>query len=190
MNSVRAHHRILVAVALIATAACASGRKYRDPNMDFGAVKSVAVLPFANLTRETGASERVRDVLGNALLASGAVYVLPQGEVARGPGRVGVANPSAPSIEEVVKLGQTLKVDAVVTGVVKEYGEVRSGSAASNVCAFSVQLLETATGRVVWAASTTRGGIGLADRLFGGGGAPLNGVTEAAVDDVVAKLVK
>jgi len=158
--------------------------------MDFGSVKTVAVLPFQNLSRDSLAGERVRDVFTNTLLATGAVYVLPQGEVARAIARTGVANPTAPSVEEVTKLGQGLKVDAIITGVVKEYGEVRSGSAVANTCSVSTQMLETATGKVVWSASTTRGGVGMGDRLLGGGGAPLNDVTEAAVHDLLDKLLK
>lgn len=176
---------------LAALVACASpGQKYTDRNMDFGAVKTVAVLPFANLSRDNLAGDRVREVFANMLLATGAVYVLPQGEVARGLGRAGVVNPQAPSVEEAVKLGTVLKVEAVLTGVVKEYGEVRSGSASGNVASITVQMVETSTGKVVWSGSTTKGGITLGDRMLGGGGAPLNDVTEAAVNDLLDKLLK
>jgi hypothetical protein len=147
-------------------------------------------MPFTNLSRDTLAGERVRDVFANALLATGAVYVLPQGEVARTVSRVNVPSPATPSGDDVVKLCQALKADAVITGVVKEYGEIRSGSAQSNVASLSVQMLEGSTGKVVWAAATTKGGIGMGDRLLGGGGEPLNDVTEAAVDDLIRKLLK
>ena len=46
---------------------------YRDPNMDFGSIQTVAVMPFANLARDPVVAERVRDVFINRLLASGAV---------------------------------------------------------------------------------------------------------------------
>ena len=41
---------------------------YRDPNMDFGSIKTVAVMPFANLARDQVVAERVRDVFINRLL--------------------------------------------------------------------------------------------------------------------------
>lgn len=162
---------------------------YRDPNMDFGLIQTVAVMPFANLTREPAVSDRVRDVFINRLLSTGAVYVLPVGEVARGINKVGIAGPSAPTAEEVVKLGAFLKSDAVITGVVREYGEVRSGTTSANVISMSIQLMEAGTGKVVWSASSTRGGIGMLARLFGGGGQPLNKVTEQAVDALFDKLL-
>lgn len=188
-------HRLANAtlVALLAAVgACAhgSGQRYQDKNMDFGSIHSVAVLPFANLSRDGLAGERVRDVFSNMLLATGALYVVPQGEVARGVTRAGIAMPQAPSIEEMTKLGVALKAEGIITGVVREYGEVRSGSATGNVVSMSVQLFETATGRLVWAGATTKGGVTFGDRLIGGGGAPLNDVTESAIDDLLNKLFK
>jgi hypothetical protein len=118
------------------------------------------------------------------------VYVLPQGEVARALGRLSVVSYAAPSLEEATKLCQQLKADALITGVVREYGEVRSGTASSNVASVSVQMLEGTTGKVIWSASTTRGGVNLGDRMLGGGGAPLNDVTEQAVGDLLDKLLK
>jgi hypothetical protein len=162
---------------------------YRDPNMDFGSIKTVAVLPFSNLTRDSVVSERVRDVFINRLLASGAVYVLPVGEVARGLTKLEIQNPTAPTSEEIVKLGGLLKVDAVFTGVVREYGEVRSGTTTANVISLSVQLIETGTGRVVWSGASTKGGISFWDRLIGGGGQPLNKVTADAIDALFDKLL-
>ena len=178
-------------VLLALLAACSgAGHEFHDKEMDFGAVRSVAVMPFANLTRDNLAGERVRDVFANMLLASGVVYVQPQGEVLRIISTVGVGLPTAPSVEEVVKLGKALKADAVITGVVKEYGEVRSGSASSNIVAVSVQMIETGTGKTVWYASSTKGGFTFSDRLLGGGGTPINDVTEAASRDLIHKLFK
>jgi hypothetical protein len=157
--------------------------------MDFGSIQTVAVLPFSNLARDPVVAERVRDVFINKLLASGAVYVLPVGEVARGIAKLEIQNPPAPTSEEIVKLGALLKVDAVFTGVVREYGEVRSGTTTSNVISLSIQLIETGTGRVVWSGSSTKGGISFWDRLVGGGGQPLNRVTEQAIDALFDKLL-
>jgi len=181
--------RLILLPVLISAAACASTNgDYRDQNMDFGSIYTVAVLPLANYSREPQAAERVRDVYITMLLASGGVYVLPTGEVAKGISVVGLANPTAPSKEEIIKLGSRIKVDGIITGAVREYGEVRSGNSAANVLSLSMQLTEVQTGKIVWAGASTRGGIGFADRLFGGGGDPLNDVTEKAVHDVIKQL--
>jgi len=179
---------------LMTVFACSRGRTdsttYIDPNMDFGTIKSVAVMPFLSLAKDPVVAERVRDVFINRLLATGAVYVVPVGEVARGIVRAELQNPSVPSPEEAVKLGGLIKVQALITGTVREYGEVRSGTAASNIISVSVQMIETETGKVVWTASSTRGGVNIWDRLFGGGGTPMNKVTEKAVNDLISRLLK
>lgn len=181
---------VLISSALLMSCATSNSDHYIDPNMDFGAIKTIGVLPFSNLTRDMIVSERVRDVFINSLLSTGAVYVLPTGEVARGVARAEIQNPAAPSAEEVVKLGQVIKVQAVITGVVREYGEVRSGTTSANIISLSLQMIETETGKVVWTASSTQGGISLWDRLLGGGGQPMNLITERAVHDLINKLFK
>jgi hypothetical protein len=180
----------MVLVAWIVASCASSGTKYHDVNMDFGAVKTVAVLPFANLSRDNVAGERVRDVFTNMLLATGAMYVMPNGEVARGLNRIGVQNPTAPSAEEVSKLGGLLKCDAIIGGVVKEYGEVRSGTSTANIVSASIQMYEVASGKIVWSASSTKGGVSMANRLFGSGGSPANDVTESLVNDLLDRLFK
>ncbi len=185
--------RSLLFFVLLLVAACAptvTSSVYRDPNMDFGAIQVVAVMPFQNLSRDNVAADMVRDVFINRLLSTGAVYVLPVGEVARGVARTDIQAPATPSPEEVVKLAATLKSQAVITGVVREYGEVRSGTSAASVVSISVQMFEGQTGKTVWTASSTRGGIRVVDRLFGGGGRPMNDVTRDAVNDVIQRLFK
>lgn len=185
------YRRVLSAVLLALLTSCAPAvtrSVYRDPKMDFGAIQTVGVMPFHNLSRESTAAERVRDVFINQLLSTGAVYVVPVGEVARAVARAETQSPATPAPEDVIKLGGLLKAQGIITGAVHEYGEVRSGSSSANVIAVSVQLLETQTGRIVWTASSTRGGIDVWDRLLGGGGRPMNDVTRAAVNDLVGKL--
>lgn len=187
-----AFHLLLITLFLLLSS-CASyqaGGTFHDPNMDFGAIQTVAVMPFSNLSREQLAAERVRNVFITALLSTGSMYVIPPGEVARGISRSGITEPTNPSPEDVVKFAGIVKVDAVITGVVREYGEVRSGTTAANAISMSMQMFEAQTGKVVWSASTTKGGISMGDRLLGGGGRPMNEITESAVGDLLDKLFK
>ena len=180
---------LIVTVVLMSMLACAGGGdKFRDPNMDFGSIQTVAVLPFANLSRDQMAGDRVRDVFVIALLATGGVYVIPAGEVAKGVGLAGMVNPTAPSSAEVIKFAPLIKANAVITGVLREYGEVRSGNSTANVISLSLQMMDAQTGQVIWSVSTTKGGIGIKDRLLGGGGEPLNNITEKAIGDLINQL--
>ena len=184
---------VVTVVALALLTACGSAitrAVYRDPNMDFGAIQTVGVMPFQNLSRDNLAADRVRDVFINRLLSTGALYVTPVGEVARAASRSEIQSPAAPASDEVIKLGGLLKAQAIITGVVQEYGEVRSGSSSANLISISVQMLEAQTGKAVWTASSTKGGISAWDRLFGGGGQPMNDVTRDAVNDLIQKLFR
>lgn len=177
---------------LLALIGCATpggaDASFHDPNMDFSLIQSLAVLPFGNLTPSARASDRVRDVFMTMLQSTEALYVIPPGEVARGISRIGLKDPTEPTAEEVIGLARNLEADVVLTGTVLEYGEVRSASASANVISVSVQMMEATTGRVVWSASATRGGIGASKRLFGGGGEPMNTVTSKAVEDLLNAL--
>ena len=181
----------IFALLLFAMAACAwstSSTSYHDPSMDFSALRTIAVMPFVNLTRDKQAAERVRDTFTNNLLSTGALYVIPSGEVARGISRTGIVNAAEPSSEEIAKLAAIIKADAVITGVVREYGQVRSGSSSANVISLSMQMIEVQSRKVVWTASSSKGGISMGDRLLGSGGKPMNQVTEAAIDDIINQL--
>jgi hypothetical protein len=145
-------------------------------------------MQFKNLTTDEDAAERVRDAFMGMLLATEAIYVLPAGEVDRGISRIGLRNPEAPTTEQIKALSGVLNVQAVITGVLREYGAVRSGTTTSNVVSLSLQMIETDTGTVVWSASSTKGGISMMDRLVGGGGKPMNEVTEEVLDDLLDKL--
>ena len=179
------HTKLVLSCFLVALAGCAGSDVFVEPNMDFGSLRTVAVLPFQNLSTMDEAAERVRDTFMGRLLASEAVYVLPPGEVARGISKLPRFAPEGPSAEQIKQLSTILEVDAIFTGVVREYGTVRSGATSANVVSVSVKMLETTNGLVVWSASSTKGGISVWDRLFGGGGEPMNTVTVEAVDDLL-----
>jgi TolB-like protein len=181
-------NQVFFSLLLILLVGCAGDDVFFEPNMDFGSVRSVAVLPFQNLSNEDEAAERVRDTFMGMLLATGALYVVPPGEVARGLSKLPRFPPQGPAIEQIKQLSTILEVDAIFTGVVREYGTVRSGTTSANVISVSVDMFETTDGLIVWSASSTKGGIGVRDRLFGGGGAPMNTVTVRAVDDLLDKL--
>jgi len=182
---------LAAALSLVVLAACGARSQevtYHDPNMDFSLVRSVAVMPLANFSRQSTAADRVRDVLMNMLQATGAMYVMPSGEVARGVDRLAIEDPTSMTGDEIVSLAKNLGVDAVIVGSVREYGEIRSGTSNSNAISISMQMMEAETGRVVWNAASTRGGVGTTERLFGGGGQPMNAVTQEAVNDLLDQL--
>ncbi len=75
---------LLVGALLSLPVSAGAAGVFHDTSMDFGSIRTVAVLPLVNLTREQQASDRVRDVFVTALMANSGIYVVPSGEVARG----------------------------------------------------------------------------------------------------------
>src|ERR1700687_2372223 len=104
---------LLLAGVLLFCPACASvpgpSDVFHDSSRDFASVRTVALMPLTNLSRDTQAGDRVRDVFANMLMANSGIYVIPPGEVARGIGNAGIANPTSPTPEEVVKLCKVIK---------------------------------------------------------------------------------
>jgi hypothetical protein len=50
--------------------------------------------------------------------------------------------------------------------------------------------VEAQTGKVVWTGSSSKGGINVWQRLFGGGGQPMNKITVEAVNELINGLLK
>jgi len=94
--------------------------------MDFGSIQTVAVMPFINLTRRTWPAKG-SGCLHDDAPGDGGVYVIP-------PVRWGGGSPADPRTPgfaisgEVVKFAKNVNADAVFTGTLSEYGEVRSGT--------------------------------------------------------------
>jgi len=182
---------LAVVLLLLVSLGCGGKKQkvtYHDANMDFGLVQSVAVMPFDNLSPTGQAGQRTRDVFMTMLQATGAMYVIPSGEVERGIGRSAIDQPAEPTPENVVELARIVSADAIITGTLREYGQVRSGTNTGNVISLSLQMMEAETGKIVWSASSTKGGISAGSRLVGSGGKPMDLVTQEAVDDLLDKL--
>jgi len=184
--------RLALVVAVLALSACASGMaptRFTNPRFDFSFVERVAVVPFENLTNDAAAGPRVTRLVITELLASGAVDVVEPGEVQAALDRMG-ARITTPSTEQVVSLGETLGVQAVIIGTVTQSDTLRSGAVEIPVVTLDVHMLETETGAAVWAATHTEKASGMGARLLGTGGEPISETTRRCVRQVLRTLVQ
>jgi curli biogenesis system outer membrane secretion channel CsgG len=163
--------------------------RFTNPSFDFAFVERVAVVPFENLTNDTAAGARVTRLVITELLASGAVDVVEPGEVQAALDRMG-ARITTPSTEQVVSLGQTLGVQAVVIGSVTQSETLRSGAAEIPVVTLDVHMLETETGAAVWAATHTEKASSVGAKLLGTTGEPISETTRRCVRRVLRTLVQ
>ena len=182
---------ILLAASLL-PAGCSGNPKptrFTNPDFDFGFVERVAVLPFENLSSDRQAGARATRLMITELLASGALDVVEPGEVEAALGKFGT-RVTQPSKEQIVTLGETLGVQALILGSVTQSDVVRSGGSTIPVVGLDVHMVETETGAAVWAASTVTKGESFGARVLGTAGEPMSVTTRRAVRKAIATLVQ
>ena len=184
--------RLVVTAACVASVACSGAMRttrFTNPEFDFGYVEKVAVLPLENLSKDTQSGERATRLLITELLSSGAVDVVEPGELRAAVQKLKM-NPTTPTSAHVVALGKELQVQAVIIGSVAQSDNVRAGSVLVPVVTLDIHMLETETGRPVWAATHTEKGSGAGAALLGTGAEPISKTTRRCVRRAIATLVK
>ncbi len=181
--------KVLAAVAagaLLAAAGCSHAvTQYIHPNADLAALKSVAVLPFQNLSNERTSADKVQKIFISELLATGAFNVVEPGLVSKTLKAERIESTESLGPVELKRLGEELKADAVFLGTVVDYAENRTGTTPTPDVTIQLRLVECASGATVWSASRSRSGASASARLFGIGGESL---TETARDLVRQEL--
>jgi TolB-like protein len=176
----------------LAAAGCSANPKpteFTNPAFDFGFLERVAVLPFENLSSDRQAGARATRLLITEVLASGTLDVVEPGEVQAAIGQFGT-RVVQPSHEQIVALGESLGVQALILGTVTQSDLARSGSSTVPVVGLDVRMVEVETGTVVWAATVTVKGDNLAARVLGTPGQPVAETTRRAVRRVLRTLIE
>lgn len=163
--------------------------RFTNPRFNFGFVERVAVLPFENLSSDRQAGARATRLTMTELLASGAVDVVEPGEVQAALGQFGT-RVIQPSEEQIVALGESLGVQALILGSVTQSDILRSGASTTPVVGLDVRMVETETGAVVWAANATVKGASFGAKVLGSAGEPISVTTQRAVRQVLATLLE
>jgi TolB-like protein len=171
--------RALAPMCLLLLTSCATGgtTQYVHPNVDLAAVKTVAVLPFENLSQERTAGDKVHKVFVTELLATGAFEVVEPGQVLKTLRAERSESTEALGPAELKRVGQALKADGLFMGSVVDFADNRSGSTPAPEVTIQLRLVEVESGVTVWSTSRTKSGASMSARLFGVGGESL---TEAA----------
>ena len=181
----------IVLLTITALTACRStSTKYVHPKADLGAITTVAVLPFENLTPERAASDKVQKIFYLELLSLGVFEVAEPGQVTKTLRASGVTSPEALGLADFQRIGKELGVDGVFVGTVVDYAETRTGTTPTPEVTIEVRLVETQSGSTIWSTSHTRAGAGVSTRLFGLGGESLTEAARNVVRRELATLLK
>jgi TolB-like protein len=179
------------ALALVAgaLAGCApTVESFLHPEVDLGHVRRVAVLPFANLSEEDVADERLHSLFLTRLLAAQVLEVVETGAVREALGSLRLTAESTPTPAQLVALGAALGVDAVFAGTVEDYGVARGSRENLSRVTVSLTLTETQRGVLVWRAQAHASGASFWRRLFGTSERSLHEVSAAAIDRALETL--
>jgi len=177
---------------LLVTAACSSTTttKYLHPNMDLGAVKRVAVLPFETLVPDRSAGEKVQKIFLTELLALDAFEVVEPGQVAKVLKAERIDSIESLGPADFKRIADALKAQGLFLGTVVDYTESRSGATPSPEVTIQLRLVEAQSGVTVWSASRSRSGATASARLFGMGGQSLTQVSRQLIQEELSTLVK
>lgn len=186
----------LLLAGVFCLAGCAGripATEFTNPKFDFSFVERVAVLPLENLSNDRQAGMRATRLMITELLSSGAVDVVEPGEVETALAKLQVGLPgrsAQPSTEQILSLGRTLRVQAVIVGTVTQSEIMRSGAVTIPVVTLDAHMVETETGATVWAATQSEKGGSAGARFLGTGGQPISETTRRCVQRLIATLVE
>lgn len=182
----------LLLASCLLLAGCASGpRLYVNSAADLAYYKKIAVLPFANLSNERFAGERVMRGFVTELTMAERYQIVDPGEFLSALDKIG-GLPGSSGIVDPAKLKDAatqVGANAVLRGAVTEFRMERSGTSEIPVVAFDVELLDVATSNTVWRGSVSKRGKGRVP-VFGGGERTYAGLIESASRELVGRLEK
>ena len=182
--------RIVALITLGLTGCAAPARLYVNPQADLSLYRKVAVLPFSNLSSQPFAGDRVTRALTTELIMADRFQVVESGEFASTLSQLG-GGLDAQGQSDAGKLKATcekLGATGYVRGAVTEYQTERSGQDEIPALSFDAELVDVATGNVVWRVSISRRGHGLLPGLTGGSTRSFGALTQRACADAVARL--
>jgi len=181
--------RIVALAAFLASGCAATSRIYVNPDADQGFYKKIAVLPFANVSGNALAAPRVTRAFVTELIIAD-LYQVVEPELVQEPLSASGTEPDGqgryPS-DKVKEVATRLGAQGVVQGAVTEYEMQRRGDDDTPVLGFDVELLDVATGNVVWRFHWVGKGAGRMP-IVGGGIRTLGQLTQHACQATVADL--
>lgn len=151
-------------LALLLTTGCGAPvmKPFASPDLRGRGGGVVAMMPFDNLSNDQSAGKTMENLVLVEFLRSTPTRILDPGEVGAAllDERIRVAT-SIPKAT-VLALGERLKADFLMQGVVHEYAMQRmttsGGSGEVPVVSVSLRLVDTRTGEIAWAMSSSRRG--------------------------------
>lgn len=122
-------------------------------------IKKVGVLPFVNESGRRGAGEIVTNTFVTVIFKSKIFQVEEKGNIDRFLTQEKLKTINTISLEQLRRLGERMKIDAVFIGTVEEFtGGDQGERLATPAVTIRVRLVDTRSGRILWTALNRRTG--------------------------------
>ena len=174
----------LIVFGLLFLYGCARQQHFVRQGTDLEHIRSIAVLPFENFTRDEFAGEKIRRIVITELLTRG-VDVTEPGEVTKLLRELNIMSLRSIKTKEIQKVGETLGVDAVMSGSVEAFGISKGINVTYPEVTINLMLLETGSGRIIWSVRDSTGGASFWTRHFGAEGIPLSEAARKTVKEAI-----
>jgi TolB-like protein len=162
-------------------------KPYLRPATDVPDIKEVAVLPFENLTRDEHAGEKIRNAVIMDLLSIG-INVIEPGEVLKILKELQIRPDVLLSAEDIKSAGESLEVDALITGSVESFGTSQGINVSYPEVSVHLMLLEPEGGSIIWSVWHTTGGASFWTRHFGAEGRTIDETSRIVVQEAFDTL--
>lgn len=182
-------HGILL-LALLTFAGCAGSASYVHPEADLAFYEKVGVLPFASLTNDRLAGDKMGTAFSTALLISGRMNLVEPGQfLSAYQNQIGTttAAPIGLPLDKLKVLAEATGVQGVFEGTVREF-EAGSGASGRPLISIEVRLVDVATGNIVWSTGLTRRARAAIPILNLGGTRTLAELADVVADALIARL--
>jgi TolB-like protein len=151
--------------------------------------KSVCVLPFENLSKDTDADIKVREVFVTELFRAHIFKdIVDIVEANAALMSLRIRKPNSLDKETIKAIGERLSVDYLILGVLTEYGYGKGNESGSEV-GLSVRMIEVETGNILWTANNFKMGTNSLSRILGisQGPSPME-LSRQVVEEIVSAL--
>lgn len=184
---------VLLAALMGPVTGCAAGpRLFVNKQADMTFYQRIAVVPFANLTSDGNAGERVTRAFLTELVIAERFQIVEPGEFHGMLDRIG-GLPDAQGHADPKKLAEAAtaaQATGMIRGAVTEYSVQRNGNDETPVVSFDAEMVDVATQKTVWRITVSERGRGRIPILGGGSRRSFGMVVQDACRKAVDALKK
>lgn len=160
MDKARKIAALIMGILLSILSGCAgtSVIGYLRPDVTTARIKSMAVIPFDNISGHPDAGKKVVNLLLTELVRAELFEIADMGEVESSLRRLRIRTTAEIDLLKLRDLGEQLNVQVIIVGSIDEYELRQERGGAIPIVAVNARMLDVKTGDILWTISHTHEG--------------------------------